>query len=62
MARPTAKQGAWASGRFSNREIVGGEHSSRSDGVRSSAILNIEDWSERIGVVAVLIAGCYHHK
>jgi len=36
-----AKQRRRASGRFSNREIVGCEHSSRSDGVRSSAILNI---------------------
>ena len=38
MAHP--QQGANV-GKFSSREIVDYEHSSRSDGVRSSAILNI---------------------
>ena len=35
------RNSARTSGRFSNREIVDCEQSSRSDGVRSSAILNI---------------------
>ena len=39
MARPM-RSSARASGRFSSREIVDCEHSSRPDGVRSSAILN----------------------
>jgi hypothetical protein len=39
-ARPMRSK-ARASGRFSRREIVDCEHSSRSDGVRSSAILNM---------------------
>ena len=40
MARPIRNRQR-ASGRFSNREIVDCEHNSRSDGVRSSAILNM---------------------
>ena len=39
--RAPIRNSARTSGRFSNREIVDCEHNSRSDGVRSSAILNI---------------------
>src|SRR5208282_4714735 len=44
-------------GRFSSREIVDCEHNSRSDGDRSSAILNIGSL-----FVAVLVAGADHQE
>src|ERR1019366_2461441 len=61
MARPM-RNSARASGRFSSREIVDCEHSSRSDGARSSAILNMGSPRKTGGVVAVFIAGGDHQE
>jgi hypothetical protein len=52
---------ARTSGRFSNRDIVDCEHNSRSMGERSRAILNMIA-AQRIGVVAVLVAGADHQQ
>ena len=56
MARPK-RDSARASGRFSNREIVGREHSSGSE---SSAILDMA--AHRIGVISVFIARRDHQQ
>src|ERR1700732_2565435 len=59
MARPMRSR-ARVSGTFSSREMVDCEHR-RSDGDRSSAILNIAS-TKTVGVVAVLVAGGDHQE